>query len=581
MEQSKPSYEALEARLAEAENTLKAIRDQKIDAFVGRDGVYLLRLKEMEAALRESEARFRFLINAIPHMVWTANPDGTTEYGNERTLCYLDLDADRFEGWSWTGVIHPDDRPAVIEACRRSLETGEGHRIGMRIRNGKTGEYRWHVTHAVPRRDEAGRIIHWYGTSTDIHDIKQAELAVRQSETRFRTVVEHSSDGIHQVDLRTGRYVFMNPAQERLTGFKREELNLSTEEASERLHPDDRASVERYLARVTAGEEPEDGMEYRWRVKNGEYRWFSDTRRAIFDENGDAVALVGVSRDITDRKRLLESLERSKTELERKVAERTADLESRNRQLRELTRHTIEAMESDRKALSKELHDSIGGSLAGIKMLLETLSLYTEQHLPDGVMPLERIIEHLADTIKESKRISYQMRSAALEDAGLKAAVGDAVKKFKAFYPAVSVDTRVDIADDLVSDETKAVLYRVLQEALNNVGKHSKGDWVGISLIQNEAGILLRVEDNGQGFDVRQALREDGPLQGYGMRSMKERLEICEGVFHIESTPGEGTIVSATIPQSAPRSNDELPDAGKGGPLPFSGAERENQKRGA
>jgi PAS domain S-box-containing protein len=146
--------------------------------------------------------------------------------------------------------------------------------------------------------------------------LREIEESLRQSEARYRSVVENSHDGIHELDLRSGRYVFMSPAQERLTGFSLDELvGMSVDDAARRLHPDDREQVNSYLARVIDGEEPEVPMEYRWRVKSGEYRWFSDSRKLIRDENGEGVALVGISRDITRRKHAEEALRESEKSL--------------------------------------------------------------------------------------------------------------------------------------------------------------------------------------------------------------------------------------------------------------------------
>ncbi len=146
----------------------------------------------------------------------------------------------------------------------------------------------------------------------DITDRKRAEMALRESEERLRMVIDNSRDGINLLDLRLGRYTFMSPAQVELTGFSIEEMNdLPVEEAYERVHPDDREISISQQQRVAAGEDIVTPVEYRWKVKSGEYRWFSDSRKAIRDEQGRTIALVGVSRDITEYKRAEEALHES------------------------------------------------------------------------------------------------------------------------------------------------------------------------------------------------------------------------------------------------------------------------------
>lgn len=265
------------------------------------------------------------------------------------------------------------------------------------------------------------------------------------------------------------------------------------------------------------------------------------TAAPILDDNGHVIGGILACRDIWELKKVQQSLEES-------VSQRTAQLQLRNRELQELTRQTISVMENDRKALAKEIHDGIGGSMSAIKMLLESRLTQSDIPPPEGMMSLERIIGYLADTIKESKRIAYQMRSLALDEFGLTAAVSENIKKFKEFFPSIEVDFKISVSQDDLHDETKTIVYRVVQEALNNIGKYSGADKVEIVLSMNRDRLLLRVQDNGCGFDVQQALNREQLLTGFGLRSMKERIEICKGIFEVTSIPGKGTVLTASIP---------------------------------
>ncbi len=149
-------------------------------------------------------------------------------------------------------------------------------------------------------------------TGIDITDRRRMEEALRDTEHNFRTVLENSLDGINMLDLTTGRYVFLSPAQMKLTGFDAKELQgISAEETYERVHPDDREASVAHQRRIAAGEEWNEPVEYRWKVKSGEYRWFSDRRKLVRDDQGKPVYLVGVSRDITERKKAEEELKKS------------------------------------------------------------------------------------------------------------------------------------------------------------------------------------------------------------------------------------------------------------------------------
>ena len=191
------------------------------------------------------------------------------------------------EGWPHYRRVMADRVPETFEVWSRPLET-------------------WLEVHASPAGDGISILF------ADITERRCTEEALRTSEGRLATVLENSRDGINMLDLASGRYVFMNEAQVALTGFTMEEINgISAEEAHQRVHPDDRRLSIEQQSRVAAGEDVDEPVEYRWRVKSGAYRWFSDRRKLVRDEHGKPVALVGISRDITGRKTAEEALRRS------------------------------------------------------------------------------------------------------------------------------------------------------------------------------------------------------------------------------------------------------------------------------
>ena len=136
--------------------------------------------KRAEEALRESERRFRILAEALPHMVWTAQPDGATDYYNARTTEYTGLTTEQLRGWGWRSTIHPEDLPRCLELWTRSIATGEPYEIEFPVRRAD-GAFRWHLARALPLRDESGRITKWFGSCIDIDDQKRAQEALREA----------------------------------------------------------------------------------------------------------------------------------------------------------------------------------------------------------------------------------------------------------------------------------------------------------------------------------------------------------------------------------------------------------------
>lgn len=138
--------------------------------------------RHAEQRLRESEQRFRELADAMPQIVWAARPDGEIDYYNRRWYEFLGTDGAEHPGYDWRAVLHPDDQRRCLDAWHASLETGEPYEIEYRFRDSRTGEYQWQLGRALPVRDSSGKIVRWYGTSTDIDDQKEAQrrLSVRE-----------------------------------------------------------------------------------------------------------------------------------------------------------------------------------------------------------------------------------------------------------------------------------------------------------------------------------------------------------------------------------------------------------------
>jgi PAS domain S-box-containing protein len=151
--------------------------------------------RAVAAALRKSEARFRQLADAMPQIVWAARPDGTIDYFNRQWYEMTGMVGGRIEEQSWADVLHPDDRPKCTERWKKAAASGQSSYVSeSRFRNGVTGEYRWHLTRALPVRDEAGDIVRWFGTSTDIHDQRLASEALREADRRkdeFLAILAH------------------------------------------------------------------------------------------------------------------------------------------------------------------------------------------------------------------------------------------------------------------------------------------------------------------------------------------------------------------------------------------------------
>jgi PAS domain S-box-containing protein len=178
--------------------------------------------KRAEAALRESQTNFAALVNLAPQFVWICTNDGLNVYFNDRWFQYTGLTPEQSHGSGWNTPFHPDDKQTAWDHWNRANATGETYSVESRLR-AADGSYRWYLMRGEPVREVDGRILKWFGTCTDIDDMKRAQAALRQSETRFRTLIEQASDAffLHDSD---GRFLEVNLQACESLGYTREEL---------------------------------------------------------------------------------------------------------------------------------------------------------------------------------------------------------------------------------------------------------------------------------------------------------------------------------------------------------------------
>ncbi|MDO9562749.1 MAG: PAS domain-containing protein, partial [Bradyrhizobium sp.] len=261
-----------------------------------------------DQALRQSEAEFRTLAEALPHHVWTATPDGSLNWFNPRVYEYAGVGTGELDGQQWGRIVHPDDIPGAFAAWTRAIADGKPYEIEFRLRRAD-GDFRWFLARAVPARDEQGQIIRWIGTNTDVHDQKliadqlaelNATLAQRVEEkTRERDRIWNVSQDLLLVSDRDGIWRTVNPAWTRTLGWSEAELLGRTSEWLE--HPDD-GSATRAQVGKSGESEATVRFESRFRHRDGSYRWLSWT--GVSDQHHTYT----VARDVTAEKAAAERL---------------------------------------------------------------------------------------------------------------------------------------------------------------------------------------------------------------------------------------------------------------------------------
>jgi PAS domain S-box-containing protein len=255
--------------------------------------------------IEESEAKFKMLSETIPHMVWTATPDGKKNFFNKYFQEYTGLSFEELKDNGWHKIICPDDLERELTHWRHIIQMGEEFKIEKRVRH-HNGTYRWHICHSIPQKNAAGEITEWIGTNTEIEEQKkfaeELETSVKertyqlhiQNET-FKQAEESSLQGNYSFNLTTGQLAYSDNLF-RLIGYEPNEFEPSLEEFSKHVHPEDRDYVNRAAEEVLAGKKA-DAWHYRMTTKNGALINIKGTGRVI--ESGDEKLLVGTLQDVT------------------------------------------------------------------------------------------------------------------------------------------------------------------------------------------------------------------------------------------------------------------------------------------
>ena len=219
--------------------------------------------------------------------------------------------------------------------------------------------------------------------------------------------------------------------------------------------------------------------------------------------------------------------------------------------LRILSAKLVDAQEDERKRVAKEIHDGIGSNLVAIKYGLESILTRMRQNKPyrEGIT-MEQVVGYVKDTIEEAQRISSNLRPSILDDMGLAAAVRWICRRHREIYPDIRIERRIEPEEIDVIQSLKVVVFRVLQEAMNNVVKHAKADAIYVDITRADDRLTLTVRDDGQGFDARQKARQYAE-GGIGLVGMRERIELSGGSLEILSGKGKGCAINAVWPLDA------------------------------
>ncbi len=380
-----------------------------------------------------------------------------------------------------------------------------------------------------------------------ITEHNHAEEVLKESEERFRTLFENSTIGIYRTTP-DGQILLANPTLLKLLGYSSfEELasrNL-TEEGFEPLY--DRTLFIDVLKR----EGKVTGLESAWTRMDGTTLFISESARAINNKEGKIIYYDGIVEDITLRKKVEQELILSYKELtfqNKEKEKRAAELTKSHLQLRNFASHLQNIREEEKVAIAREIHDDLGQILVALKI---DLGLFKHQiSKGSDTISHEEILDKFDDlsdlvdkTIKTTRRIMTGLRPEIIDSLGFIEAAKSYLLEFEERHH-LPCHFNCTISELNIIPQQSVALFRILQEALNNVVKHAKATAVKIHMSIHINKLILEINDNGIGFDENHKGRQDS----YGMIGMKERVTLLEGELTIIGKPGKGTCVKVEMP---------------------------------
>jgi PAS domain S-box-containing protein len=504
--------------------------------------------------LAEEATRFRsHLLDTVEQAVIATDLSGTITYWNHFAEKLYGWPAAEIVGRNIMEVVLPQSTHEQASEVMSRLQAGQrwSGEFTVRRRDGTT--FRAFITD-TPIYNTEGTMIGIVGVSSDITERKHAEEALRQSESKYRLLLEQASDGIHTYDLR-GNFIETNSKLCEMLGYTREELlRLNVRDI---IPPEDLERAPIRFDELQAGRTLL--TERLLRRKDGTLLPVEISGRMV--QGG---MLQSIIRGISERKRAEHELHRAYDELERRVEERTAELARANSTLeaeaaerlrseesrRELLRRLVSAQEEERRRISRELHDQMGQQLAALMMGLKTLD--ADSHGRQSALHTLQQLQELTDQLaREVHTLAWGLRPPALDDLGLHTAIYNYVEEW-AERSRVPVDFHsAGFEEGRLPLSHETALYRIAQEALTNVFKHSGADRVSFILERRGDHVLAVIEDNGKGFDVEAPTETSAKGRKLGLLGMRERAALLGGTLDVESAHGAGTTVFVRIPITA------------------------------
>jgi PAS domain S-box-containing protein len=506
----------------------------------------ITRRKAGELALRESEQRFRAFFHSAA--VGAARADFRTSrfLDVNDTFCEMTgYSREELLSLTFIDITHPEDRAL---SPRGNAQPYEAEKRYVR----KNGEIIWVHGAINCVSDELGVPLYYVAIIADITDRRKEEQSRREAEERTRFSLEAAGVGTWEWDL-IGGTVRWSENMEKVHRQASGSFGGSFESFLANVHPDDRSRIPQLVQQAISG----DGkyhVEYRQIGADGSLGWMEGIGQVIYDDSGKPIRMMGICTDITERKSAEDALRSAHDELEQRVLERTTELVLKNEELtqksaviRDLSRRSLQIQDEERRRIAREMHDSVGQLLAAMSMNFAHALNECQKLSPLASKALFDNAQLLEQATSEVRTLSHLLHPPLLEEAGITTAIHIFVEGFS---ERSKIHVTCDLPENIgpLPKEIEITLFRIIQEALTNIHRHSASTTATIRICREESQVKLEISDAGHGIPHNKLqLVNSSSGSGVGIRGMRERLQQLGGDLLIESD-SDGTTLRATLP---------------------------------
>jgi PAS domain S-box-containing protein len=496
--------------------------------------------KHREAeVLRNSEERLRLALSGGNVDIWEYDVDNgrLRWHGPLKAVLGWPSDVEDLTFQLFLDAVHPADRRSVESALSDSLANGVSQDVEFRVIH-PDGSLHWFVSKGSPEYDFNGRAVRMRGVALEITERKRAADEIERRESQLVEAQRIARVGSYEWDLGNNT-VRRSDELYRIFGLLPHEFDPTYEGYLSRVHPEDRNATKEIIDNAFRTGQPFD-LEERIVWPDGTIRVLHSQGQWSFDEHHLPVKLLGICQDITERKHVERQLRAANAALVGELKERTRA----EQEIQALTARLISAQEEERGRLARELHDDLSQQIATVSIAASNLRKDIAPEAVETRGKFERIQQKLIHLAESVRRLSHHLHPAVLEYSGLAAALQSYCSEFSTLT-GLAVSFREEGTFDRLPSPVALCLYRIAQEALQNVLKHAKVDRAQLAITCDAEAVRLTVSDEGVGIDTGRAPF----IQGLGLVSIKERTRLVNGTVRIESQPHQGTTLSVTVPR--------------------------------